>query len=152
MPRGRKLASLTLTDEQQNQLQGMAQSATLPYALVVRARIILASAEGLTNTAVAKRVGVIPHTVGKWRRRFREAGMQGLQQAESDIAGTDGAHVDTLNAEDFHVYLAIRMGVRSLRAKVDWCDEALEQIERQRRPRAVAAGNATQAPKELRHG
>ena len=59
MPRGRKLASLTLTDEQQNQLQGMAQSATLPYALVVRARIILASAEGLTNTAVAKRVGVI---------------------------------------------------------------------------------------------
>ena len=78
MPRGRKLASLTLTDEQQNQLQGMAQSATLPYALVVRARIILASAEGLTNAAVAKRVGVIPHTVGKWRRRFREAGVQGL--------------------------------------------------------------------------
>ena len=78
MPRGSKLASLTLTDEQQNQLQGIAQSATLPYALVVRARIILASAEGLTNVAVAKRVGVTPHTVGKWRRRFREAGMQGL--------------------------------------------------------------------------
>ena len=30
MPRGRKLASLTLTDEQQNQLQGIAQSTTLP--------------------------------------------------------------------------------------------------------------------------
>ena len=78
MPHGRKLASLTLTDEQQNQLQGIAQSATLPYALVVRARIILASAEGLTNTAVAKRVGVTPHTVGKWRRRFLEAGIEGL--------------------------------------------------------------------------
>lgn len=75
-----------------------------------------------------------------------------LQQAESDLAGTDGARLDTLNAEDFHVYLAVRMGVRSLRAKVDWCDEALEQIERRRRPRAVAAGNATQARKELRHG
>ena len=78
MPRGSKLASLTLTDEQQNQLQGIAQSATLPYALVVRARIILASAEGLTNVAVAKRVGVTPHTVGKWRRRFRAAGIEGL--------------------------------------------------------------------------
>ena len=78
MPRGSKLASLTLTDEQQNQLQGIAQSATLPYALVVRARIILASAEGLTNAVVAKRVGVTPHTVGKWRRRFREAGIEGL--------------------------------------------------------------------------
>ena len=38
----------------------------------------LGSAEGLTNAAVAKRVGVTPHTVGKWRRRFREAGIQGL--------------------------------------------------------------------------
>ena len=46
--------------------------------LGLRARIILASAEGLTNAAVAKRVGVTPHTVGKWRRRFREAGIQGL--------------------------------------------------------------------------
>ena len=75
-----------------------------------------------------------------------------LQQAESDLAGTDGARLDTLNAEDFHVYLAVRMGVRSLRAKVDWCDEALEHIEHRRRPRAVAAGDATQAPKEQRHG
>ena len=78
MLRGRKLASLTITDEQQGQLRGIAQSATLFYALVMRVRIILASAEGLTNAAVAKRVGVIPHTVGKWRRRFREAGIQGL--------------------------------------------------------------------------
>ena len=78
MPRGRKLAPLTLTDDQQDQLQGIANSATLPYALVLRARIILASAEGLTNAAVAQRVGVTPQTVGKWRRRFREAGIEGL--------------------------------------------------------------------------
>ena len=78
MPRGRKLASLTLTDEQQDELEGIAHSATLPYALVQRARMTLASTEGLTNAAVAKRVGATPHTVGKWRRRFREAGIQGL--------------------------------------------------------------------------
>ena len=40
--------------------------------------MILASAEGLTNAAVARRVGVTPQTVGKWRRRFRAAGIQGL--------------------------------------------------------------------------
>ena len=51
----------------------------LPYALVVRARIILGGAEGLTNAPVAKRGGVTPHTVGKWLRRFQEAGIQGLQ-------------------------------------------------------------------------
>ena len=78
MPRGRPLAPLTLTDEQQDQLNGIAQSATLPYALVVRARMILASAEGLTNSAVARRCGVTQQTVGKWRRRFRAAGIEGL--------------------------------------------------------------------------
>ena len=78
MPRGRPLAPLTLTDEQQDQLNGIARSATLPYALVQRARMILASAEGLNNSAVAQRLGVTPQTVGKWRRRFRAAGIEGL--------------------------------------------------------------------------
>ena len=53
-------------------------SATLPYALVQRARMVLASAEGLANSAVARRFGVTPQTVGKWRRRFRAAGIEGL--------------------------------------------------------------------------
>ncbi len=78
MPRGRKLEPLTLTDEQQEQLEGITRSTTLPYALVLRARMILASAEGLTNEAVARRVGAMAQTVGKWRRRFRTAGIQGL--------------------------------------------------------------------------
>ncbi len=36
MPRGRPLAPLTLTDEQQDQLNGIAQSATLPYQPVAK--------------------------------------------------------------------------------------------------------------------
>ena len=78
MPHGRPLVPLALTHEQQDQLKGVAHSTTLPYALVLRARIILASAEGSTNAEVAKRLGVTPHTVGKWRRRFRAAGIEGL--------------------------------------------------------------------------
>ena len=75
MPRGRPLVPLTLTDEQQDQLNGIARSATL---LVQPARMVLASAEGLANSAVARRFGVTPQTVGKWRRRFRAAGIEGL--------------------------------------------------------------------------
>ena len=67
MPLGRPLVPLTLTDEQQDQLNGIARSATLPHALVQRAGMILASAEGSTNSAVALRFGVTPQTVGKWR-------------------------------------------------------------------------------------
>lgn len=40
--------------------------------------MVLASAEGLSNLAVAERVGVTPQTVGKWRRRFLAAGPGGL--------------------------------------------------------------------------
>ena len=50
MPRGRPLTPLTLTDEQQEQLNGIARSATLPHALAQRARMILASAEALNTT------------------------------------------------------------------------------------------------------
>ena len=78
MPRGRQLPPLTLTDDQRDQLQGVAPSTTLPHALVLRARMILASAEGLTNADVARRVGASPQAVGKWRRRFLAAGVQGL--------------------------------------------------------------------------
>ena len=76
MPQGRPLAPLTITDEQQEQLDSIARSDTLPCAWVLRARMILASAEGLTNKAVAQRFGVTPRTVGKWRRRFRAAGVE----------------------------------------------------------------------------
>ncbi|MCY4074006.1 MAG: PadR family transcriptional regulator [Acidobacteria bacterium] len=71
-----------------------------------------------------------------------------LQQAELDIAGPDGASLDGLSGEDFHVYLAVRMGVRSLRSRVDWCDEALAHIERRRRPRTAAAAPEAQDQQE----
>ena len=40
--------------------------------------MILASAEGLANSVVARRFGVTPQTVGTWRRRFRAAGIEDL--------------------------------------------------------------------------
>jgi Homeodomain-like domain len=45
---------------------------------VIRARIVLAAAEGATNTEIAAEVGVHVDTVRKWRRRFVTAGLPGL--------------------------------------------------------------------------
>ena len=78
MRRGPKLAELTLSGEQQEQLEGVAASTSMPHGLVVRARMILACAEGLSNVAVAAKVGASPQAVGKWRRRFLEHGVEGL--------------------------------------------------------------------------
>ena len=78
MPRGRKLQPLALDEEHRKQLESWRRSTSMPQGLVMRAGIVLASAEGLTNVAVAKRLGVANATVGKWRKRFLEAGIQGL--------------------------------------------------------------------------
>ena len=78
MPRGRQLAPLTLDPETRKQLTSLAQSTALPHSLVLRAKMILASAEGLSNTAVGRRVGASAQAVGKWRRRFLELGLEGL--------------------------------------------------------------------------
>ena len=78
MPRGRQLSPLVLDDQQRTDLLALARSTSMPHALVQRAQLILASAEGLTNKAVAQRVGLSPNVVGKWRRRFLESGITGL--------------------------------------------------------------------------
>lgn len=78
MPPGHKLTPLVLADEQREQLEAWSRSPTMPNELVLRARIILTSAEGLTNTAVARQLGISLPTVGKWGKRFLDLGVQGL--------------------------------------------------------------------------
>ena len=78
MPRGRKRTPLTVCEAARTLLQGVANSITMPDALVLRTRMILAGVEGLTNTAVARRVGASPQTVGKWRKRYLDIRIQGL--------------------------------------------------------------------------
>jgi transposase len=45
---------------------------------VQRAQIVLACAAGETNTAISRRMGLTGMTVGKWRRRYQELGLEGL--------------------------------------------------------------------------
>src|SRR3546814_18253782 len=49
-----------------------------PLSLSDRCRMVLLCAEGLQSQEVAERLGVHEHTVGKWRRRFVQAGIEGL--------------------------------------------------------------------------
>src|SRR5512134_6383 len=75
---GRPLAALHVSDQSREQLKQMANSRTLPYALVRRAQIILMSADGMTNKNIGEKVGLSGSMVGLWRKRFIRQGIMGL--------------------------------------------------------------------------
>ncbi len=77
-PRGRPKAELSLADEERHALERLARRRTSAQAMALRARIILSSAAGSANVAVAEELGVAPATVGKWRRRFVARRLDGL--------------------------------------------------------------------------
>jgi len=74
MRRGRPKRIVELTEEQREELGRWTRRATTAQALALRARVILACAEGGDDVEVAARLGVDRNTVGKWRRRFVSKG------------------------------------------------------------------------------
>ncbi len=72
------LAPLELSEAERAELQSLAARRTTAQALALRARIVLACAEGGQNKAVATRLGLGRQTVGKWRQRFIEERLDGL--------------------------------------------------------------------------
>src|SRR3972149_3541130 len=78
MPRGRPLAPLTLTLDEQETLQRWVQRRKTAQALALRARLILAAAEGVPNHAIAARLQVTAQTVSKWLKRFLTRRVDGL--------------------------------------------------------------------------
>jgi transposase len=71
---------LELTGEQRHELEARARRYTLPYRDVVRAKIVLLAATGLDNDEIANRLDTRREIVSKWRKRFYEQGMVGLEE------------------------------------------------------------------------
>lgn len=67
-----------LSQEQRQELQRWLRRPKTSQALALRARIVLESAGGKSDQAVAQAVGTTRATVGKWRRRFLRDGCDGL--------------------------------------------------------------------------
>jgi transposase len=78
MMAGRKLAVLELSASEEAALRALTARRTTAQALALRARIVLACAEGIENKDAAARLQVCANTVGKWRRRFVTQRLDGL--------------------------------------------------------------------------
>jgi transposase len=71
---------LRLTVEQRQELEARARQYTLPYRDVVRAKIILMAADDVDNDEIADRLDTRREIVSKWRKRFFEDGLVGLDE------------------------------------------------------------------------
>jgi len=78
---GRKTVEITLSAEERSTLQRWVRRHSSSQALALRSRIVLACAEGSTNTDVGRELGVHPTTVSKWRHRFAVDRLDGLVDA-----------------------------------------------------------------------
>jgi putative transposase len=67
-----------LSREEKKQLSSFASSRSLPHAQVTRAKIVLLAAEGKTNIEIAAILSTTRETVGCWRKRYLEKGIEGL--------------------------------------------------------------------------
>src|SRR6202051_1099402 len=78
MPRKRHHKPMLLTEDERRTLEQWARRPKTAQRLALRARIVLACADGLPNRAVAERVAASANCVCKWRERFRVRRLPGL--------------------------------------------------------------------------
>jgi transposase len=75
---GTPAAAVTLSDDERETLERWARRPTTAQALALRCQIVLACADGGTNTEIGEELGVTRRTVGKWRTRFIDKRLDGL--------------------------------------------------------------------------
>ncbi len=68
--RGPKPPQVALSDEERRALEGLVRGRQTAQQVALRARIILAAADGENNSQLARRLGIEPDTARFWRTRW----------------------------------------------------------------------------------
>ena len=71
---------VTLTDTQRKQLQGYARGRRTSVRLALRAKLVLLAAKGFQNQQIAQQFSVTRQLVARWRKRFLQAGVAGIEK------------------------------------------------------------------------
>lgn len=133
--RGPKLAPLELDQSERDVLRGWARRGKTAQALAMRARIVMACAEGLSNSEVSRQLGVSLPTVGKWRKRFVACRLDGLSDeprpgAPRTITDADVEMVITTTLEERPANHDSHWSTRSMAAATGMSQTAISRIWR----------------------
>jgi hypothetical protein len=72
---------IILSADERRELERRSRCYTASYAQVVRAKIVLLAADGWANVDIAARLDTSPQVVCRWRKRFFEQRLKGLDDA-----------------------------------------------------------------------
>jgi hypothetical protein len=72
--------ALRISEIEEHELRRRASQYSRPYREVIRAKIVLLAAEGLSDVEIAARLDCTDRMVAKWRRRFAAEGLAGLDE------------------------------------------------------------------------
>ncbi len=72
---------IQLSPDERTELLRRAGSQNMQYSAVFRAKMILLAADGLTNCEIAERLATRREVVSRWRKRFAQKGLAGLETA-----------------------------------------------------------------------
>lgn len=77
---GRSRYRIVLSDEERSELEHRSACYSRPHREVLRAKLVLLAAEGMTNVQIAGRLDMSSVVVGRWRKRFQLERVEGLSE------------------------------------------------------------------------
>ena len=76
----RKAVGIELADGDREVLERWSRLRSATVRLRERSRIVLMAAGGMTNVAIARELGTHTDKVGRWRRRYADEGIKGIEK------------------------------------------------------------------------
>lgn len=76
----RHAALITLTEVEHSRLIALSTARRVSVRLSERAKIVLLASEGLENIEIASRLGITRQKAGRWRDRYADSGLSGIEQ------------------------------------------------------------------------
>jgi len=129
-----KRAEIVLDPEEREVLERWVRRPKTSQALAFRCRIVLQAAAGATSKEIASKLGCNANTVGKWRGRFAERGLDGLHDEPRpgkprSITDADVERVIVMTLEE-QPLAATHWSTRSLAQATGMSQSAISRIWR----------------------
>ncbi len=79
---GKQIRYIQLSSLEQERLERIVRKRTSPQQLVLRAKVILMTAQGVSADTIARELHTTKVTISKWKKRYLERGLEGLKDRD----------------------------------------------------------------------